>query len=169
MKKFLVFSLAFLIGTPVSTFSTPTKSQQTLKELRGSAKAKPPKLAPDLEEMLAQDDEDQQQAMAGKTLSQVRSERLASQTKKTGQQQSSENESPVGLKNSRGVALPTAEVVAEATQSFIIQTDGTTPSIVLEEKLARLGGRINQKHNRMGLMTVEAPRAAIRQLGTCKK
>jgi hypothetical protein len=164
MKKFLVFTLAFLIGTPVSIFSAPIKSQQTLKELRGSARAKPPKLAPDLEEMLAQDDDDQRQALNGKTLWQVRSERLAQRTKKVGANPSSENEISVGLKTSRGVALPSAEVIAEAQQSFIIQTDGTTPNALLEEKLARLGGRISQKHSGMGMLTIEAPRSAIRQL-----
>ena len=138
-------------------------AQTTLRALRAEKQAaKPPKLAPDLEEILAQDDEGQRQALTGKTLAQIRSERGAN--KQATPDTRTEDETPLGLKNGRGILLPSAQVGAEARQSFIVQTDGTTPNVVLQENLARLGGRISQQHSEMGLLTIEAPRSILRQL-----
>ncbi len=57
MKKYFALSLTLLLSLPPSVFST-TLQTQTLKDARKVLKtAKKPKLAPDLEEMLAQDDQ----------------------------------------------------------------------------------------------------------------
>ncbi len=165
IKSKRVISLMLTALIMLANVPPPLYAQATLRTWKANReKAKPSKLAPDLEEMLAQDDEDTRQALQGKTLAQIRSERLTHQTKQKGQNQSVENESSVGLKNSRGVALPNADVSAEAPQSFIVQLDGTTPNVVLQERLARLGGRISQQHSGMGLLTIDASRTVIRQL-----
>jgi hypothetical protein len=71
MKKPLISLLVIALGLHFPIFSAATQSQ-SLKALRGQHKIAPkPKLAPDLEEMLAQDD---QQAL---TLGQMRQNRLA--------------------------------------------------------------------------------------------
>ncbi|MFN7930265.1 MAG: S8 family serine peptidase [Blastocatellia bacterium] len=151
MKNVLSFTLAVLLGLPGTTF-TATAQVPTLKELRAGKKVtQRPKLAPDLEEMLAED-EGEQQAI-GVTLAQARQNRR--EQKKTG--------SPPRYRV-KGVTLPAANVPAEERQSFIIQTEGTAPDIVWQEKLALLGGRISQKFAGTGLVVVEAPRTAIRQI-----
>jgi serine protease AprX len=164
IKKLIVFTLALLLNLPAIS-GVPGQSQQTLKEARQSAKPKPPKLAPDLEEILAQDDEDTRQALQGKTLAEVRQARLAGKSQgkpRTNQTEDSETDTTRRVVN--GMVLPSVAVGAEERQSFIVQLDGSTPNVVWQEKLARLGGRVKQQHGQMGLLTIEAPRAVIRQI-----
>ena len=108
--------------------------------------------------MLAQDDEEQRQALTGKTLAQIRQERQAQQHTTT-----EANEKPERLRIN-GSLLPSTEVLAEEKQSFIIQLADTASTQVLREKVARLGGSIRQSYSGLGLMTIDAPRTAIRQL-----
>ncbi len=145
MKKHLALTLAFILSLPLSVLSV---SPQTLKQLKTKQQTnQQPKLAPDLEEMLAQDD---QQAL---TLGQMRQNRLGVNARKT---------SPATRLNR--VTLPSAEVAAEEKQSFIVQMNRTLPDVVIQEKLALLGGRISQHVGSTGLVIIEAPRAAIRQI-----
>lgn len=149
MKKHLVFLLAIVLNLPLTVLPA-AHSSQTLQELRGKVKAgKKPKLAPDLEELLAQDDQ------KSLTLGQIRQNRLGSVARKQGK----DTPQPTRLK---GIALPSQEVPAEEKQSFIVQVDRITPDIVVQEKLALLGGRISHKLD--GLVVIEAPRTAIRQI-----
>lgn len=147
MKRHIALALVFILSLPLSTLSVPPQPQ-TLKELKTKRQAhQKPKLAPDLAEMLEQDD---QQSL---TFGQIRQNRRALISRKT--------TPPTRL---NGLTLPSTDVPAEEKQSFIVQMNGTTPEVVLQEKLALLGGRINQKLDRAGLLVIEAPRAAIRQI-----
>ncbi len=158
-QKFTALTLGLLLSCPWHTFTSV--QAQSLKELRAQQQTtKPAKLAPDLEEILAQDDEDARQAMMGKTLAQVRQERRArARVRPTSEAEETETRTRINE-----VLLPSSAVGAEEKQSFIVQLDGSTPNIVLQEKVARLGGRIKQTMGNMGLVTIEAPRTAIRQL-----
>ncbi|MFN7931421.1 MAG: hypothetical protein U0Y68_26530, partial [Blastocatellia bacterium] len=73
LKRLLSFSLPVLLILPNTVFGAPPVS------LRPPASLASPKtkLAPDLVDLLTQDDEDQRQSLQGKTLAQVRQERLA--------------------------------------------------------------------------------------------
>jgi subtilisin family serine protease len=145
MRNYLALSMALLLSLPIHLFPFSAQAQ-TLKQLQASKK---PKLAPDLEEILAQDD---QQSL---TLGQLRQNRL---TVKSNPQKKAQ---PLRLNQ---LTLPSADVAAEEKQSFIVQMERATPDIVWQEKLARLGARISGKVEQTGLVMIEAPRTAIRQL-----
>ncbi|HEX4948648.1 MAG TPA: S8 family serine peptidase, partial [Blastocatellia bacterium] len=147
MKKHIALTLAMILTLPCSVWSSSTQKLKGIKTKRNSGSR--PKLAPDLEEILSQDD--QQEA----TLGQIRKNRLTLQAK------TSKNALPVRLHK---VTLPSVDVAAEENQSFIVQMDRTVPDVVLQEKLALLGGRISGKVAQAGLVMIEAPRTAIRQI-----
>ncbi|MBS1810257.1 MAG: S8 family serine peptidase [Acidobacteria bacterium] len=158
-RKFATLALGLLLSTPWQTFA-PVQAQ-SLKELRAQRlAAKPSKLAPDLEMLLADDDEEQRQALQGKTLAQARQTRRNQAIQRA---RAEGDEKPQRTRIS-GSLLPSSEVMPEENQSFIVQLDSTMPKAVWEEKLTRLGGRIRQSHTEMGLLTIEAPRTAIRQI-----
>ena len=161
MKKPLIYLFATVLSLPFTLFGQP----QTLKELRTNTKPQKVKLAPDLEEMLAQDDADDAARLQGKTLAEVRQARLAGKSQgKARAQQTEDSETDTTRRVVNGLLMPSMEVGAEEKQSFIVQVESGTPNVVLQEKLALLGGRIKQQHGQMGLLTIEAPRTAIRQL-----
>ncbi|HWQ33550.1 MAG TPA: S8 family serine peptidase [Blastocatellia bacterium] len=60
--------------------------------------------------------------------------------------------------------LPSAAVSAEEQQSFIVRLDDYSSSAAWQAKLAAFGGRVTRRHETAGLVTIEAPRTAIRQL-----
>ena len=156
MKNFLSFTIAILLALPGTTFGN-TSPAQTLRELRANQKVnKGPKLAPDLEEMLEQDDESQSTSL---TLGKIRENRLEQKAQRKGQ-----NRSALGAVKIKGVTIPSTEVAAEEKQTFIVQMEGSTPDVVMQEKLALLGGRISRKLDQTGLIVIEAPRNAIRQI-----
>ena len=156
LKKIFSLSLVAALSLPLTSISVVAQSP-TLKQLRQETKAQKPKLAPDLEELLAQDDADEAARLQGKTLAEIRQERL---TRKAKSRSAQTDEADTESTHTRigGMLLPSAAVGAEETQSFIVQTDGSTPNVVLQEKLALLGGRIKQQHGQMGLLTIK-PRA----------
>ncbi len=155
MKRLISFTLAILLNLPLTIFGAAPQIQ-TLKDLRTSQKAnKGPKLAPDLEEMLEQDD--QVERNKSLTLAQLRQNRR--ELKAQGQNRTTPNAAYI-----RGVTIPSADIAAEQKQSFIVQMEGDTPDVVIQEKLALLGGRISRKLERTGLLVIEAPRNAIRQI-----
>jgi subtilisin family serine protease len=146
MKRFIALALATILTLPLTVLSVSPQGQ-TLKERRANRQAEQgSKLAPDLEEILAEDD---QQAL---TLSQMRRNRLGLKARQT---------APLRL---NGVTLPSEGVSAEENQSFIVRVQSTTPDVVLREKLALLGGRISRKLDNTGLVVLEVPRTAIRQI-----
>ncbi|HEX4945842.1 MAG TPA: hypothetical protein VFZ34_04240, partial [Blastocatellia bacterium] len=113
LKTLFTFLLVALLTFPVTTFGT-----HSLTQVRSARKAATkPKLAPDLEEILAQDDEDERQALQGKTLAQVRQERL---TRAAHSAQSKGDNAPQ-RQRINGQLLPSTEVLPEEKQSFIIQ------------------------------------------------
>ncbi len=158
MKKFIALTLSLILGLQSTALSASSNAQQTLKELRNSTKEKAPKLAPDLEEMLAQDDEEQRVALTGKTLAQVRQERLANRLS------SIATDEQIERTRINGLLMPSTEVLPEEKQSFIVQMSSTAANAVLKEKVARLGGNVRESLNGMGMMMIEAPRTVIRQL-----
>jgi subtilisin family serine protease len=135
--------------------------------MRSTSKAQKPKLAPDLEELLKQDDADEAARRQDQMSADVRPEGstplehpLTERPKEN--EDESEVETPPRIIN--GTQLPSAEVSAEEKQSFIVPVERGTPQVLVEEKLALLGGRIKQQYQGQGLLTMEAPRTAIRQL-----
>ncbi len=125
MKKHFTFTLALILSLPFSVLSVPPQTQ-TLKELKANRQNnQKPKLAPDLEEMLAQDD---QQAL---TLGQIRQNRQALTSRKT--------MPPTRLNR---LTLPSSDVSAEEKQSFIVQMDGTIlgDGIILGDKTLMADG-----------------------------
>ena len=155
MRTFISFTLALFLGLPTAVFRTAVQAQ-TLRDLRVREQAeKPSKLAPDLEEILAQDD---QQAL---TLGQMRQNRRAAKGQLRQEKEAASADEPMRV---NGVTLPTTLTPADEKQSFIVQLNGNVPEVVLREKLALLGGKISQTPNTMGLTTIQAPRTAIRQL-----
>ncbi|MBL8203231.1 MAG: S8 family serine peptidase [Blastocatellia bacterium] len=158
-RKIAASTLGVLLACPWHTF-VPVQAQ-SLKEVRTQQQAlKPSKLAPDLEILLADDDEEQRQALQGKTLAQVRQNR---RTRATQRAQEDGEDAPQRTRLG-GLLLPSSETLAEEKQSFIVQVDSSIPQVVWQEKLARLGGQVRQSHGKMGLLTIEAPRTAIRHL-----
>ena len=154
-RNSIAFTLAILLSIPATTFGRATPPINQLRKASPSAK---PKLAPDLLEMLAQDDKDEALRLQGKTLAEVRRARLQRKTDASGQQ------SEARRIRANGVTLPSDEVAPEEKQSFIVQLSGSMPDVVWQEKLALLNGRVNQKLNTSGLAMIEVPRSAIRQL-----
>ncbi|MFN7928215.1 MAG: S8 family peptidase [Blastocatellia bacterium] len=157
--KFFTLTLSLILSCPWHAF--PSAQTQTLQALRAAReKAKPSKLAPDLEVLLADDDEEERQALAGKTLAQVR------QNRRTHTHQRAQDEGDEAPRRTRigRLLLPSSEVLPEEKQSFIVQVDGATANVVLREKVVRLGGTIRQVSGSAGLLTIEAPRTVIRQI-----
>ena len=147
MKQYIALALVCILSLPPTVFSAPGQGQM-LRELKTKrAMDRKPKLASDLAEMLEQDD---QQSL---TLGQMRQNRQALKTRPA--------DLPVRLHR---LTLPSTGVPAEEKQSFIVQVENTTPDIVLQERLAVLGARVSQKVSNTGLVVIEAPRAAIRQI-----
>ena len=152
MKKLFVFAIAIVLNLSAISGTSQT---QTLKDLQRTMKPKKVKLSPDLEELLTQDDEAR---FAGMTLAELRQQRL-------GRAKGQRATTPESQRQKIGGAvLPSEAVGEEEKQSFIVQLDSTASEVMWQEKVARLGGRINQQHGELGLVTIEAPRAAIRQL-----
>ena len=123
-----------------------------------------PKLAADLEEILAQDDEDLRRETSGQSESEIHEARMARIRK------AAENgEDPVvGHRNGNGVALPSRLVSDDLKQSFIVQTNGQA-DLAFEENLSRLGGRVAQKIDGTNLVAIEIPRVAVRELAASAK
>ncbi|MFN7945969.1 MAG: S8 family peptidase [Blastocatellia bacterium] len=143
IHKTLTLTLAALL-LPVPGFSAPP---QTLRERKAAMKpALAPKLAPDLEELLAQDDEAGKKPAATRTLAQKREQRLAKRQQVA------------------GVTLPSTEVAADEPQSFIVQMNDTASGAAMQARLASVGGRVSRRAEQSGLVVIEAPRSAIRQL-----
>jgi subtilisin family serine protease len=163
MRKYIsvLLTLSFILSLATSGSTSGISAQTlTLKQLRPQARSKPPKLSPDLQELLTQDDEEEAAWRQGKTLAEVRQERL---TRQQARQNKTPREAPLRTLI-KGIALPSPAVKAEEKQSFIVQLDGTTPEVVMQEKLALRGGRISQKLSSTGLVVIEAPRTTIRQI-----
>ena len=160
MKKYFVIALILLMNIP--TFLVGTVEAQSLKDLRTKREAaKLSKIAPDLEVLLADDDEEERQALAGgKTREEIKKERRARAAKLAVEEG---DEAPKRTRVN-GVILPSAEVLAEEKQSFIVQAASSTSDTVIQEKLALLGGRITHKSGSSGLLVIEATRSAIRQI-----
>src|SRR5581483_3520614 len=117
------------------------------------------KVAPDLAEMLEQDDEDNAAELRGRSLAEVRREwlqRLASRARKGGAGRDEDSTA----RRVNGATLPSLAVPPEERQSFILQTDPAMPALRVSERVRALGGRFESS----GLMAVEMPRTAIRQL-----
>jgi hypothetical protein len=131
MKKLFVFTLAILLNLPVVSGTSPS---QTLKDLQRSVKPKKAKLAPDLEELLTQDDEAR---YAGMTLAELRQQRRRGKKRTTPADEVQRHK--IG-----GAVLPSEAVGEDEKQSFIVQLESTASDVVWREKVARLGGRINQ-------------------------
>ncbi len=157
MKKTLIYLFVAVLSVPFPLVAQPP----TLKQFRTQNKPQKVKVAPDLEEMLAQDDADEAAQLQGKTLAEVRQARLAGKGRAP---QTDDSGADRERRIVSGRLLPSLEVGAEEKQSFIVQLEGGTPNVVWQEKLALLGGRIKQQHGEMGLVTIEAPRTAIRHL-----
>lgn len=156
LKRLLSFSLPVLLILPNTVFGAPPVS------LRPPASLASPKtkLAPDLVDLLTQDDEDQRQSLQGKTLAQVRQERLA----RMAQQAAATGEAAPERKRIGERLLPSPSVLAEEKQSFLVQLSSSIPPVVLQETLTRLGGTMRQTYASSGLITIDAPRNVMRQL-----
>src|SRR5581483_2793365 len=121
------------------------------------------KVAPDLAEMLEQDDEDNAAELRGRSLAEVRREwlqRLASRARKGGAGRDEDSTA----RRVNGATLPSLAVPPEERQSFILQTDPAMPALRVSERVRALGGRVSGRFESAGLMAVEMPRTAIRQL-----
>ncbi len=140
LKKIFSLSLVAVLSLPLTSPSLMAQAP-TLKQLRQEVRTQKPKLAPDLEELLTQDDADEAARLQGKTLAEVRQARRV----RAQQQARVEGEAAPQWQHISGQLLPSAEVSAEERQSFIIQVDGTTPGVVFQEKVNALGGRIKQQ------------------------
>jgi signal transduction protein with GAF and PtsI domain len=77
MKKTLLYLFATILGVPFPLVA----QSQTLKEYRTQNKLQKVKVAPDLEELLEQDDANEAARLQGKTLAEVRRERLVGKVK----------------------------------------------------------------------------------------
>ena len=158
LKKTITPLLVFILSLPATSLNLMAQTQQE-KPQRIKIKAQKPKLSPDLTALLARDDEEQAQRRQGRTLADLRQERLARQSHLKTQNtpaSTADDESARIIIN--GVALPSAEVGAEEKQSFIVQFSSTAPDVVMQEKIAALGGRISKKLAHIGLAVIEAPR-----------
>ncbi|HWQ35245.1 MAG TPA: hypothetical protein VNQ79_20540 [Blastocatellia bacterium] len=146
-NRIIVTLLCVLLNAP---FSYAGKGAQTLREAaarKAGAKPQGPKLAPDLEELLARDDEQKEAKQSGpKTLAERRAGKLAKRVV------------------AGGAVLPSEAVAAEERQSFIVQMSDTATSAAMQATLAGYGGRVSRKLDGLGLVMIEAPRTAVRQL-----
>jgi subtilisin family serine protease len=144
MKKNLSFLLTILLSWPLTLTNgaAQTSGQQSSWGSRRTLRAK---LAPDLNALLDQDDEEQR---SGSNRAQQRLHRLTRTPRPA----------------LKGAAVPALEVPADAPQSFIVQVAPTTPEILWQEKLAASGGRLTRNYASLGLAKIEATRTAIRAL-----
>ncbi len=147
----ITVTLASLMSLPITSFSGVKLPD---RQLSLASKPTAPKLAPDLLALLAHDDQDDALRLPGKTLAEVRRARL----------QRKQAEVTTGRVRVNGLMLPSDEVAPEEKQSFVVQLSGSTPDVVWQETLARLNARVSQQINGLGLVTIEAPRTAMRQL-----
>ncbi|MFN0121576.1 MAG: S8 family serine peptidase [Blastocatellia bacterium] len=149
-RQGMTFALAALLALPSFGFAS-IPGVQTLRDRKGQDQTlQKPKLAPDLEELLALDDKkagDREKTgrIGARTLADKRGKKIRRET-------------------INRVVIPSAAVGAEERQSFIVQMSDTASMASLPAKLALAGGTVRQAHNGMGLVTIEAPRNAIRQL-----
>lgn len=109
------------------------------------------RIAPDLEELLLQDEESVSPA-SKRTLGEARKQRIARSVKTASGQ----------------TLLPSAEVAPEENQSFIVRLNESSSDVDMKARLARYGGRVTQRLSGMGLVVVEMPRSSIRQFAAEK-
>ncbi|MFN0124281.1 MAG: S8 family serine peptidase [Blastocatellia bacterium] len=146
-KRALLLALIVSLSMP-GIAPAGVAGRQTLGDHRkqgGTSAA--PKLAPDLLELL---DGDEREIAAGKkgapTLAGRRRDKTATRYRVA------------------GMVLPSPEAAPDEKQSFIVRLgDAATPA-ALDARLAMLGGRVTQKYPGMGLVSIEAPRAALRRI-----
>lgn len=160
LKNITTLCITIILSLPLSTLSLVAQTQP-IRQPRIKSTTPKPKLAPDLATLLAQDEAEAAEQRRGRRLSEIRQERL---NKKAPQALATAPDEETARTLINGVALPSGQVAAEEKQSFILQLTDTTPAIVAQEKIAALGGRISRKIERLGLVVIEAPRTAIRQL-----
>ncbi|MFN0121905.1 MAG: S8 family serine peptidase [Blastocatellia bacterium] len=145
-RKLLTLSLVLALATP-GLAAPGGAATRGLRKNNNETVPAAPKIAPDLEELLGADDEQARESKTTvRTLAAKRSEKLA-RRQVTG-----------------GLVLPSEAVAADEKQSFIVQVGETASVSALRTKLASLGGTVRQTYSGAGLVAIEAPRAAIRQL-----
>src|SRR5581483_7663766 len=149
-KKLLSVFLTVLLSTQAGLAGSARHTTRQPKKQTDQAGPQKVRLAPDLEELLLQDEQGEAggKSQPARTLAQARRERLVKPAR-----------AAVG-----GVALPSAEVPADERQSFIVKLDDFASGAAMEAKLAPLGGRVSRQLSGMGLVIIEAPRNRVRQL-----
>ncbi|MFN0121378.1 MAG: S8 family serine peptidase [Blastocatellia bacterium] len=145
--KLLRGVLAALLALPTGAAAGLPAARRNVKPQVAEADLSAPKFAPDLEELLAADDDAARAKKTGaRTLATRRSEKLAKRVVVD------------------GIVLPSEAVRPEEKQSFIVQLADTASGAGLKAKVAALGGTLRQTHGDLGLVTIEAPRTAMRRL-----
>jgi subtilisin family serine protease len=147
IKQLLILTLATFLC--LSQVSADIRSQtRTLGERRAVEKGDTKlKIAPDLAELLAQDEQAaKEQKNPTATLAGARERKLSAR------------------RIVNHVVIPSTEVAADEQQNFIVRMDDLASSAAMQAKLAAFGGRVSRRLDGMGLVVVEAPRTAIRQL-----
>ncbi len=118
---------------------------QTLQERRqNSAAPKRHKLAPDLEETLAQADE--AEAQSRQTLGQLRREKSRA------------------TPSLEAVWAPPAPTSSPVSKRVIVNLSGLATDLTLKSCLLKLGGRVHQIHPNLGVAAVELPLGRVREL-----
>ncbi len=122
---------------------------QTLQEHRQKSDTqKRPKLAPDLEETLAQAEKDEAESKPNKTLGQVRRRKLENPPSLSGVwSQPSQTSSP-----------------SRKMERVIVNLSGLATDIRLKSCLLKLGGQVHQIHPNIGVAAVELPLGRVREL-----
>ena len=146
-KNAFAWLLVLLLALPASEFGG---TAQTLRDQRRpNDLPKRRKLAPDLEETLAQAEQasSESNSETSKTLGQTRREKAPPKT------------SLPGVWSQTSQASPT-----QKTERLIVKLSGLATDITLKSCLLRLGGRIRQMHPNMGIATVEVPVGKVREL-----
>ncbi len=150
MKKLLAGILSLILNPPLLLAGPSGQTLRDLKRHPLQTRPRPAKLAPDLEELLAQDEltATGKKPAITRTLAEVRHQKNAELARRV-----------VG----EGM-IPSAEVAAEEKQSFILKLDDLASGAALKTKLASFGGRISRKLDGLGLVVIELPRTKVRQL-----
>ena len=121
---------------------------QTLQERRRNDEVqKRRKLAPDLEEILAQTERDEAEFKHNKTLGQLRREKWQNQP------------------SLAGVWSPPSQTFsAQTTERVIVNLSGLATNITLKSCLLKLGGRVHQVYPNLNVAAVELPLGRVREL-----
>ncbi len=143
IQNILVLLLSGLLSLPA--LPLPSTAQTGLARRRSEDAQKHRKLAPDLEETLAQTDD--AEFNFHQTLGQLRRAKTTSKP---------------SLAGVWSTPAPTA------TQRFIVNLSALTTDITLQACLLKLGGRVHQMHATMGVATVELPLGRVRELAAEK-